>query len=228
MTLRCGGSATFDCTFAQLYRHAPAGKLPCRHPHALRRRNQPGGEREIGHEERALDLGAKKIAYCEVSGGEVIDRATVSSFRSLESMLGPTANPARVAIEACREAWFVYATLTEWGNEVLLIDTTRSREMGIGRHRRKNDRIDAEVMARAVEKGGIPLAHLLSPHRQELRRQLSVRRALVETRAQYVTTMRGLARELGCALPSCDTEHFVAKMRKTMLSQQVRTRSSRC
>ena len=127
---------------------------------------------------------------------EVITRTTASSLFALEQLLEPTAPPARVAIEACREAWFVHAKLTEWGNEVLLVDTTRSRKMGIGQHR-KNDRIDAEVLAKAVETGGIPRAHLLSPHRQELRRQLGVRRALVETRAQYVTTMRGLAREHG-------------------------------
>jgi transposase len=170
----------------------------------------------------ALDLGVKKIAYCEVSGGKVVDRAMVSSLGSLEAMLGPQAQPARVAIEACRESWFVHARLTEWGNEVLLVDTTRSRKLGIGQHRRKNDRIDAEVLALAVERGGIPLAHLLSPHRQELRRQLSIRRALVETRAQYVTTIRGLAREHGCTLRSCDTEQFVANMRKAMLSAEVR------
>ena len=170
----------------------------------------------------ALDLGAKKIAYCEVSGGKVIDRGTVGSLSSLEPMLGPKAQPARVAIEACREAWFIHAKLTEWANEVLLVDTTRSRKMGIGQHRRKNDRIDAEVMAMAVESGGIPLAHLLSPHRQKLRRQLSVRRALVETRAQYVTTMRGLARELGYTLPSCDTLQFVANVRKAALPSEVR------
>lgn len=170
----------------------------------------------------ALDLGAKKIAYCEVSEGTVIDRRMVGALSSLEPILGPDAKPARVAIEACREAWFVHATLTAWGNEVLLVDTTRSRKLGIGQHRRKNDRIDAEVMARAVENGSIPLAHVLSPHRQELRRQLSVRRALVETRAQYVATMRGMARELGCPLPSCDTEQFVTKMRKATLSREVR------
>lgn len=176
----------------------------------------------------ALDLGAKKIAYCEVLGGKVIERAMVSSLSSLEPMLGPKARPARVAIEACREAWFVHARLTEWTNEVLLVDTTRSRRLGIGQHRRKNDRIDAEVLALAVERGGIPLAHLLSPHRQELRRQLSVRRALVETRAQYVTTIRGLAREHGCTLRSCDTEHFVANMRKAVLLRKCAPRSNRC
>jgi len=171
----------------------------------------------------ALDLGVKKIAYCEVSAGEVIDRRMVSSLSSLEPTLGPGAKPARVAIEACREAWFVHATLTAWGNEVLVVDTTRSRKLGIGQHRRKNDRIDAEVMARAVESGGIPTAHVLSPHRQELRRQLSVRRTLVETRSQYVTTMRGLASALGTKLPSCDTEQFIAKIRKATLNQDVRT-----
>lgn len=171
----------------------------------------------------ALDLGAKKIAYCEVSNGEVIDRATVSSLRALESMLGREAPPARVAIEACREAWFIHGTLTEWGNDVLLVDTTRSRQMGVGQHQRKNDRIDAEVMALAVEAGRIPLAHLLTPHRQQLRREIGIRRALVETRTQYVTTIRGLAVEHGCRLPSCDPEHFASKIRKAKLTDAVRT-----
>lgn len=112
--------------------------------------------------------------------------------------------------------------MTEWNNEVLLVDTTRSKQLGIGQHGRKNDRIDADVMALAVERGGVPLAHVLSPHRQELRRQLGVRRALVETRAQYITTIRGLASEQGQRLRSCDTEQFVANVRKTVLGAEVR------
>jgi transposase len=169
----------------------------------------------------ALDLGNKVIAYCEVAGGEVVQRTSVSTLTALEPLLGPQSQPARIAIEACREAWFVHAKLSEWGNEVVLVDTTRSRRLGIGQHRRKNDRIDAEVLARALEDGHIPVAHLLSPHRQELRRVLSVRRALVETRAQYVTTMRGLARERGTTLPSCDADGFIARLRKTRLSGEV-------
>jgi transposase len=169
----------------------------------------------------ALDLGKKKIAYCEISAGKVVARSTVTGWTSLEPLLGPSAAPARVAIEACREAWFVHAKLTAWGNDVLLVDTTRSKKLGIGQHQRKNDRIDAEVLARAVESGGIPIAHVLSPHRQELRRQLGIRRALVETRAQYVTTIRGLACEHGVVLRSCDPEQFVANIRKSTLSDQL-------
>jgi transposase len=169
----------------------------------------------------ALDLGARKIAYCEVLDGQVTRRLTVSSVDSLRPVLGPDEPPATVAIEACREAWHVYDRLTEWGNRVLLVDTTRSKQMGIGRHGRKTDKIDAEVMARAVEQGSIPAAHVLSPHRRELRRQLGVRRALVETRANLVVTVRGLAREHGRSLPGCDTENFVRKVQQLKLDESL-------
>ena len=39
--------------------------------------------------------------------------------------------PARVALEACREASFVP---DQWGNNVALIDTTRSKHLGIAQH----------------------------------------------------------------------------------------------
>lgn len=156
----------------------------------------------------ALDLGSRKIAFCEVAEGRVSQRGSVTTVESLRSLLGPQVPPSRVAIEACREAWHVHDVLSSWGNEVVLVDTTRSRRLGIGQHGRKTDRIDAEVLARALERGGIPVAHVLSPHRRELRRWLNVRRALVESRAQLVTTARGLAREHGRKLPPCTTRRF--------------------
>jgi transposase len=169
-----------------------------------------------------LDLGARKIVFCEVRDGQVAGRATVTSVETLRSVLGPDEPPAKVAIEACREAWHVHDVLTEWGNQVLLIDTTRSKQMGIGRHGRKTDKIDAEVMAFAVEREIIPPAHVLSPHRRELRRQLGVRRALVEARANLVVSVRGLARENGQRLPNCDTEHFARKVRQLKLDESLK------
>jgi transposase len=162
----------------------------------------------------ALDLGVKKISYCELSHGQVIQRATVSDIESLRDLLGPKKPKAKVVIEACREAWHVHDLLVEWGNEVVLADTTRRKRVGIGEHGRKNDRIDAEKLARALEEGRIPPAHVLSPSRRELRRVLGVRRALVETRAQWVTTVRGLLREQGYRIASCKTENFAAQVRK--------------
>lgn len=64
-----------------------------------------------------------------------------------------------------------------------------------------------------MERGGIPLAHVLSPHRRQLRRWLGVRRSLVEARANLVTTLRGLAREQGLRFPSCPSENFAKNFR---------------
>ncbi len=168
----------------------------------------------------ALDLGVKKSSYCEIAGGQVNHRTTACEISSLEHLLGPKQLPARVAFEACRQAWFVHDLLVEWGNEVVLVDTTRSRQLGIGQHGRKTDRIDAETLARALEAGRIPAAHVLSPARRELRRVLAVRRALVETRAQLVTTVRGLVREQGASIPNCHVDNFATKAREPKLRQE--------
>jgi transposase len=170
----------------------------------------------------ALDLAVRKISFCEVKDEQVVQRRTVSRLDALEDLLGQETPAARVAIEACREAWHVHDRLTGWGHEVLIVDTTRVRQLGIGHHRRKNDRIDAEVLARAVERGQIPLAHLLSPHRRQMRYQLSVRRALVETRAQYVTTVRGILRGEGKRLPGGEVEQFTDKLRRAKLQDPLR------
>jgi transposase len=127
-----------------------------------------------------------------------------------------------VAIEACREAWHVHDQLRAWGHDVLLVDTTRARQIGIRQHGRKTDRIDAEVLARAVELGGIPMAHVLSPARRELRDVLAVRRALVEARAQYITTVRGLVRSRGERIGTCAAHDFLAKVSKATLKPETR------
>jgi transposase len=169
----------------------------------------------------ALDLGSK-ITFCEIAGGCVVTRKTVKAFEHLVSLLGPRSAKARVAFEACREAWYIAARLEEWGHEPLLVDTTRVRQLGVGQHGRKTDRQDAEVLARAVEQNRVPLAHRLSPHRQALRMQLSVRRALVETRAGYITMVRSAARSHGVRIRGCAAEDFLRAVRETSVGEELR------
>jgi transposase len=169
-----------------------------------------------------LDLGARHIAYCEVADGKVIDRVTVKSLAELGSRLGPNTEPVIVAFEACREGWHVHDVLREWGHDPRMLDTTRVRQMGVGQHRRKNDAIDAEAIAMALDAGRIAEAHVLSPERRLLRAHLSIRGALVETRAQYVTTVRGLCRARGVLLPKCDTENFAEKIGDVQLDDATR------
>jgi transposase len=170
-----------------------------------------------------LDLGKKEVSYCEVNNGKVIARRTASTLAELDDLLGASSPPATVAIEACREAWHVHDVLTKNGHKVLLIDTTRVKRLGVGQHGRKRDRIDAEVFAHAVEQRQIPVAHVLSPHRRELREKLNTRRTLVETRASLVTTIRGLVRARGEKLGGCDTEDFRRLLARASLSEGARS-----
>lgn len=170
----------------------------------------------------ALDLGGKKTTYCEVKDGQVVERTTVKRVGELLRWLGPETPRAQVAFEACREGWHVHALLLQWGQAPMMVDTTRSRQLGIGHHRRKTDRIDAEVLARALDAGRLPLAHVLTPERQQLRFQLNVRRALVETHAHYVATIRDITRAHGVRLRSCATDNFAAVLEETPLRPELR------
>jgi transposase len=171
----------------------------------------------------ALDLG-NRITFCEVSEGRVVRRLTVNRFSDLLSVLGPKTEPATVAFEASREGWFVHDQLAAWGHKPVMVDTTRVRQLGIGQHGRKTDRIDAEILARAIESGSVPLAHVLSPHRRSLRTQLMVRKGLVETRTQLVVTIRGLLRSTyGLRLRGCEAERFHELVHETQLSDEQRS-----
>ncbi|HEX2574017.1 MAG TPA: IS110 family transposase [Polyangia bacterium] len=170
----------------------------------------------------ALDFGVRQITLCEVKEQKVVARATVRSIGALEEYLGPNTPPATVAIEACREAWSLHDRLGQWGHQVVLVDTTRVRQLGIGHHGRKTDRIDAERLAMALERGNIPRAHVLTPHRRQLRLQLEVRRALVETRAQYITTSRDLIRANGEQLRGARSEQFLEVLKQAPLSEPTR------
>ncbi len=169
-----------------------------------------------------LDLGVRHIAYCEVRDGEVVDRAGVGCLEELQSRIGAGTPPARIGFEASREAWHVHALLTAWGHDPRIVDTTRLKLIGVGQHGRKNDALDAECVARAVDEDRLPEAHLLSPERRELRKKLSVRQALVETRAQYVTTIRGLLRAEGVLVPSCATHTFADHLQAAPLTDSAR------
>ena len=109
-----------------------------------------------------LDLGARHIAWCEVVDGRVTRRGSVRRLDELEPMLGTATAPARVAFEASREAWHVHDVMVGWEKEPVLLDTTRIRRIGVGQHGRKNDSIDAEAIAMAMDAGRVPVAHVLS------------------------------------------------------------------
>lgn len=167
----------------------------------------------------ALDWGSR-ISLCEVSQGRVNCRATVGKLDELRRYIGPGTAPARVAIECCREAWFIAETLRQWGHEPVLVDTTRVRKLGIGQHGRKNDRIDAELLAIELEKNNIPRAHELSRPRQELRMASNARAQLVGARSTLYTAVKGNLRARGVELPKRTPQDFVSMVGRALAGEQ--------
>lgn len=170
-----------------------------------------------------LDLG-NTISLCELESGNVRDRRVAGSVEELvRTTLGANKPKARVAIEACREAWHVHDVLTQAGHEVVLVDTTRARQIGIAQHGRKTNRLDAEVLARALAEERLPEAHLLSPERRVLRERVMVRAAMVETRARLIVTVRGVLRAHGVRVAGCSPSAFVSHARSREMEPGART-----
>jgi transposase len=176
---------------------------------------KPAIERFVG-----LDIG-NKIALCELQGERIKRVEFDDDEMNFEKFLGPHSAPARVVFEACRQGWYLYDLLTGWGHEVWIVDTTRVKQIGIGHHKRKNDRIDAGLLARAAAQGRVPKAHVLSREAQQIRMKLQVRATLVQTRAAYVTQIRGLVRTEGLMIPSCHVDNFLSKVDKIELPASV-------
>lgn len=172
----------------------------------------------------ALDLGKASIDWCEVEQGKVVGRGRVQDLQGLQPILSRESGPVRVGFEACREALHTHAVMLSWGHVPYVFDTTCVRSFaGIGQHGRKNDRIDAERLAIALERDHAKFAHVLGQDSRRLRELQEQHRALVETRTRLVTHVRGILRGRGIDLPSCAIERFVSNLRQAQREGTVTT-----
>jgi transposase len=165
----------------------------------------------------ALDLGKSAIDWCEVKDGLVVGRGRVRSLEHLAPHLGEGTGAAVVGFEACRDSRHVHDVLTSWGQTPRVFDTTRVRQLGVGEHGRKNDRLDAEKLAIALERNHAAFAHVLSDDARHLRELQEMHRALVHARKRAITHVRGILQGRGVRLPSCAAEHFVANTQEADL-----------
>jgi transposase len=115
---------------------------------------------------------------------------------------------ARIALEAGTHSPWVAVLLEELGHEVIVANPRKLRL--IFKNERKNDRADAEQLARVARMD----PRLLSPieHRSPAARQdLAVARSratLVSARTGLVNHVRGCLKSFGIRLPKCSTRTF--------------------
>lgn len=156
-----------------------------------------------------IDLSDKTSRYCFLDGpGETV----------VEGGLGNTAKEftayfshiprSRIALEVGTHSPWVSALLQGLGHEVYVANPRKMES--IHKNKRKNDRIDAWMLAR-IARADVELLHPIRHRGLETRQDLVVLRArdtLVSVRTKLICSARGLVKSIGGRLPKCSGASF--------------------
>ena len=156
-----------------------------------------------------LDLGDKSSRYCLLEAdGEVLQEGSVSTTKKAMGRVFGLLPHCRMALEVGTHSPWVSRLLKSMGHEVIVANARQVKL--ISQSSRKDDRLDAETLARLARVD----PQLLRPiqHRSEKAQGhllvIRVRAALVEARSSLVNAARGLAKAIGERLPKCDTDQM--------------------
>jgi transposase len=156
-----------------------------------------------------LDLGDRTSYYCvlEESGQVVLEQRVSTTAKALGEAFGKMPR-SRIALETGMHSPWVSRLLSELGHEVIVAHARNVRR--IGESRKKDDRLDAQTLARLARID----PELLCPVKHRSRKaqaDLTVIRAragLVRARTALVNTARGLAKSYGERLRGCNVRNM--------------------
>jgi len=168
-----------------------------------------------------IDLHAEYTQICILDeGGEVMETSRVrTSRKALERFFAR--DRMRVAMEAGGTSPWVSRLLDSLGHEVVVCSPRRVRL--IAESSLKNDKVDAEVLARLVRLDPEflkPIQHR-SEQAQLLRANLKVRSAMVEARTKWINTIRGLLRSFGYNVSGKVAHTFVERVNRMKLPDEL-------
>ena len=159
-----------------------------------------------------VDLGDRWSNYCILDPeGETLAEGQVRTTEQDFAEFFQSLSSARVVIEVGTYSAWVEEVIGDCGHEVLVANP-RLME-GSKRRKRKNDRIDANKLARVgrVDPQSLhPIKHRSREVRQDLV-LLRARDALVAARTELINTTRGLVKSMGRRLPKCSTRSFACQ-----------------
>jgi transposase len=173
-------------------------------------RRQPTGEwKQRPAITVGLDLGDRFIHYCMLNqDGEVIEEGRIATNEAALRRHFEGEPQQRMAMECGMHSPWVSRLLNRLGHQVIVANARKLR--AISENESKNDRADAEMLARLAYSD----PHLLWPiqHRSiERQRDLNLihmRDALVRARTMLVNAVRGVVKSAGGRLPKCPTQSF--------------------
>lgn len=156
-----------------------------------------------------MDLGDRTSRYCMLGAqGEVMSEGSVATTRkAMLEKLG-SLQRCRIAMEVGTHSPWLSRMLSGLGFEVIVANARQVQL--ISASSRKNDRIDAQTLARLARVD----PQLLRPirHRSEQGQTdlltIRMRAALVELRTSAVNSARGFVKAAGERLPACDADQM--------------------
>jgi len=161
-----------------------------------------------------LDVADQYSALCLLDPlGEVIEEGRVRTSSPALTQRFRSISPCRVILEVGTHSPWMSRLLADLGHEVIVANPRKVRLIA-ERTQKKNDRSDAETLARL---GRID-ARLLNPiaHRSaQAQTDLAViraRRGLVAARTLLINHVRGAVKSTGARLPACDAHYFHRKV----------------
>ena len=160
-----------------------------------------------------VDLGDQWSHYCILGlEGETLAEGQVRTKQHDVAEFFQALSAARVVFEVGTHSPWVQEVICGCGHQVLVANP-RLME-GSKRRKRKNDRIDANKLARLgrVDPESLhPMRHRSKEVRQDLV-MLRARDALVAARTELINTTRGLVKSMGARLPKCSSPSFAEKV----------------
>jgi transposase len=156
-----------------------------------------------------LDLGDRSSWYCVLDeAGEVVLEQRLSTTRkAMKEGFGGMAR-SRIALETGMHSPWVSRLLIELGHEVIVAHARNVRL--IGESRRKDDRLDAQTLARLARIDPqllCPVRHRSAKAQADLT-VIRARAGLVRARTALVNTARGLAKSYGERLRGCNVRNM--------------------
>ena len=156
-----------------------------------------------------LDLGDRSSHYCvlEEAGRILLESKVSTSPNAMRTVFGAMAR-SRIALEIGTHSPWISRLLSELGHEVIVANARKVRL--IGESRKKDDRLDAQTLARLARIDPellYPVKHRSAQAQADLM-MIRARAGLVRARTGLVNTARGLAKSYGQRLRGCNVRNM--------------------
>ena len=170
-----------------------------------------------------LDLGDRSSWYCvlDEAGGVLLEQRLSTTPKMVKEVFGSMPG-CRIALETGTHSPWVSRALSELGHEVIVAHARNVRL--IGESRKKDDRLDAQTLARLARIDPqllCPVKHRSAKAQADLT-VIRARAGLVRARTALVNTARGLAKSYGERLRGCNVRNMNAEKAEG-LSPELRT-----